>query len=476
MYRHRQWRDAASVAGVDRARPVRHAERRVPSAAARAALVLAPLLQCADAVLGVLPQGLCHSRHQRDLAARRSGVAWMRAAASAQCGDAVLARAGLRTRTHADRDLPLNRRGRSRSKLPLTLRRIGANSCAPPMPCAIDAACPAALSLVKRWIACETLAMRTCASLRPARAPVCWAASCSCHARQSRGMRRHGDVHGDYLFFRQFAHKRGRNVTGGCSAMPSFRRKTTAAAKPRARRAAASKRCAPSPGTRRARPPPRSARLVRKRAEAERADRRGPPLACAAARGDRYPAAGHRLPRRGRPLHPLEQEVRGDLQRHRRSLSPGVKLEDTLRIGVARGEYPEAIGREEEWIAERLNRLYHPGERHEQTLKDGRVILIEERLTGDGGVIGLRVDITELKQREASFRLLFDGNPVPMIVCALDDEQHSRGQRCRGLALRLRSRGVRADERPQPPGVREGSAVGQAAIRATSTLRASGSM
>src|SRR5215475_139994 len=27
-------------------------------------------------------------------------------------------------------------------------------------------------------------------------------------------------------------------------------------------------------------------------------------------------------------------------------------------------------------------------------------------------------DITELKQREASFRLLFDSNPVPMIVCA----------------------------------------------------------
>jgi diguanylate cyclase (GGDEF)-like protein/PAS domain S-box-containing protein len=102
---------------------------------------------------------------------------------------------------------------------------------------------------------------------------------------------------------------------------------------------------------------------------------------------------------------------------------PGVKLEDTLRIGVARGEYPEAIGREEEWLAERLHRLYHPGERHEQTLKDGRVILIDERLTGDGGVIGLRVDITELKQREASFRLLFDGNPVPMIVCALDDER-----------------------------------------------------
>ncbi|WP_245330662.1 EAL domain-containing protein [Bradyrhizobium sp. AS23.2] len=101
----------------------------------------------------------------------------------------------------------------------------------------------------------------------------------------------------------------------------------------------------------------------------------------------------------------------------------GARLEDTLRVGVARGDYPEAAGHEDEWIAERLKKLYEPGQRHEQTLSDGRVILIEERRTDDGGVVGLRVDITELKQREASFRLLFDGNPVPMIVCALDDER-----------------------------------------------------
>lgn len=101
---------------------------------------------------------------------------------------------------------------------------------------------------------------------------------------------------------------------------------------------------------------------------------------------------------------------------------PGIKLEDTLRIGVARGDYPEAIGREDEWIRERLEKLYQGGVRHEQQLADGRVVMIEEQQTSDGGVIGLRVDVTEMKRREASFRLLFDGNPVPMLVSAFDDD------------------------------------------------------
>src|SRR3978361_1318885 len=73
---------------------------------------------------------------------------------------------------------------------------------------------------------------------------------------------------------------------------------------------------------------------------------------------------------------------------------PGARLQDTIRIGVERGDYPQAIGREEEWIAERLKKLYQPDGRHEQTLADGRVILIEERLTEDGGLLGLVGDIT----------------------------------------------------------------------------------
>ncbi|MFA5951828.1 MAG: EAL domain-containing protein [Hyphomicrobium sp.] len=93
---------------------------------------------------------------------------------------------------------------------------------------------------------------------------------------------------------------------------------------------------------------------------------------------------------------------------------------DTLRIGVSRGDYPEATGREEAWLNERFAKLNQPQARHEQWLTDGRCILIEERRLSAGGTVGLRVDITDLKEREASFRLLFDANPVPMFVLARD--------------------------------------------------------
>ena len=81
--------------------------------------------------------------------------------------------------------------------------------------------------------------------------------------------------------------------------------------------------------------------------------------------------------------------------------APGARLIDTLKVGVARGDYPEATGREEAWLGERAERLKNPGRRHEQRLSDGRWLMIEERRTADGGVIGLRVDITDMKRQSA---------------------------------------------------------------------------
>lgn len=82
---------------------------------------------------------------------------------------------------------------------------------------------------------------------------------------------------------------------------------------------------------------------------------------------------------------------------------PGARLVDVLREGVRRGDYPEAIGREESWLAGREAMLaVGSGDRHEQKVADGRWLMIEDRRTSDGGSIGLRVDITALKaQAEA---------------------------------------------------------------------------
>ena len=98
------------------------------------------------------------------------------------------------------------------------------------------------------------------------------------------------------------------------------------------------------------------------------------------------------------------------------AIAPGVSFEETLRFGLSRGQYPEAKGCEEQWLRERLARHAQPQSTHEQQLPGDRWVRIEERRTADGGSIGIRVDITDLKRREASFRLLFEENPLPMWV------------------------------------------------------------
>nr|WP_184456248.1 PAS-domain containing protein [Rhizobium aethiopicum] len=97
-------------------------------------------------------------------------------------------------------------------------------------------------------------------------------------------------------------------------------------------------------------------------------------------------------------------------------LVKGMRFEDRLRAGLERGQYPEAVGREEEWLAERLSHHAKPTSKHEQRLPGNRWIRIEERRISEGGSVGIRVDITDLKMQEASFRLLFEGNPMPMWV------------------------------------------------------------
>ena len=79
---------------------------------------------------------------------------------------------------------------------------------------------------------------------------------------------------------------------------------------------------------------------------------------------------------------------------------PGVPKEEILRNSVARGALVLNGMDPEDYIAWRLHRHRNPAEPLEVQLADGRWLLITEKRTQDGGVVGTRSDITEMKQRE----------------------------------------------------------------------------
>lgn len=85
-------------------------------------------------------------------------------------------------------------------------------------------------------------------------------------------------------------------------------------------------------------------------------------------------------------------------------IKPGITFEELLRAGVARGEYLAAIGREEAWIQERLERYRHPSGPFEQQLNDDLWLQISEYKTASGGTITIRTDITERKQVEVEMQ------------------------------------------------------------------------
>ena len=81
-------------------------------------------------------------------------------------------------------------------------------------------------------------------------------------------------------------------------------------------------------------------------------------------------------------------------------IRPGVSFETILRHGLSQGQYPEAVGVEEEWLAERMQLHLQAETEIEQLLDDGTWLRVYEKATPDGGRVGLRVDITELKLAE----------------------------------------------------------------------------
>ncbi|MCC5955275.1 MAG: PAS-domain containing protein [Natronohydrobacter sp.] len=82
-------------------------------------------------------------------------------------------------------------------------------------------------------------------------------------------------------------------------------------------------------------------------------------------------------------------------------MQPGVTFEEILREGLALGVVADAIGREEDWLEDRLRQHRDCEGVIEQHLAQGQVLRIYESRTPEGGYVGLRVDVTELHHARA---------------------------------------------------------------------------
>lgn len=81
-------------------------------------------------------------------------------------------------------------------------------------------------------------------------------------------------------------------------------------------------------------------------------------------------------------------------------IQQGAKFRDIIEYGAWNGEYAAAIGNEAEWIEERMAAHRDLEGEQEQQLVNGRWIKVAERKTSDGGTVGFRVDITDLKRAQ----------------------------------------------------------------------------
>lgn len=90
------------------------------------------------------------------------------------------------------------------------------------------------------------------------------------------------------------------------------------------------------------------------------------------------------------------------------AMQPGTRFEDILRYGLERGQYAEAAGREADWLQERLAQHRATSSELVQRLGDGRWLRIMEQETPDGGRVGLRVDITALKEQQEALEAARD--------------------------------------------------------------------
>ena len=79
------------------------------------------------------------------------------------------------------------------------------------------------------------------------------------------------------------------------------------------------------------------------------------------------------------------------------NLQAGMTFREIIQIGLDQGLYAEAKGREEEWIAERMESRRALSAMMEQRIAGDRWLRVADRRTAAGGIVTVCTDITDLK-------------------------------------------------------------------------------
>ncbi|MDD0815630.1 diguanylate cyclase [Curvibacter sp. HBC28] len=103
-------------------------------------------------------------------------------------------------------------------------------------------------------------------------------------------------------------------------------------------------------------------------------------------------------------------------------LQPGVPFEVIIRTAAAAGEILEAVGQEERWVQQRLAEHRAPKQDFLQALSDNCWVRVNECRTPEGGLIGLRTNVTDfVRQQQALQEARSDAQQARrLLVRALD--------------------------------------------------------
>jgi PAS domain S-box-containing protein len=120
-------------------------------------------------------------------------------------------------------------------------------------------------------------------------------------------------------------------------------------------------------------------------------------------------------------------------------LEPGRSLEDVIRMNVAAGRHPESAADPEGWIQDRLRRYRAAAGDSEMKIPGNRWLRVIDRRTSEGGIVGIRTDITERKNAELELRAANDSLKAAMEKLASSERMATIGQVAATVSHELRN-------------------------------------